>query len=286
MIVQLSLPDRRVYSIHVENATVELLIEEGDAQNNSRLVDMTPHTHAYHELFACTAGEMIICTEQGEISLRAGDLAVIPANLRHVSRVTSEGGAYKAVGMRFIRRPCGACHDLLGRLNALCGVQARGLPSLCASVAALAEHSGADDCVPALRLTLLLCELADKTGGACTETAPALSDRDLKRAARLDYFINTGFMNRLTAEYVASQLFVSPRQLSRLVRKRYGMSLRQAVTKKRVSVAAEMLRKDDLPAAEIALAVGFGSVHSFYRAFAEEYGLSPQEYRRREGRMD
>ena len=40
-----------------------------------------------------------------------------------------------------------------------------------------------------------------------------------------------------------------------------------------------------LPIAEIALSVGFGSVHSFYRAFSEEYGLSPQEYRRREGRM-
>ena len=92
-------------------------------------------------------------------------------------------------------------------------------------------------------------------------------------------------MNPLTAEFVASQLFVSPRQLSRLVKKRYGVSFRQAVTKKRVSVAAEMLREGGLPIADVALSVGFGSVHSFYRAFSEEYGLSPQEYRRREGRM-
>ena len=246
---------------------------------------MTPHTHAYHELFACTAGEMTIDAERGEISLRAGDLAMIPANVRHVSRVADAGGAYKAVGVRFIRRPCREARDLFGRLNALCGIQARGLPSLCASVAELAEYDGADDCLPALRLTLLLCELADKTGGACAETAQALSDRDLRRASRLDYFINTCFMNPLTAEFVASQLFVSPRQLSRLVKKRYGVSFRQAVTKKRVSVAAEMLREGGLPIADVALSVGFGSVHSFYRAFSEEYGLSPQEYRRREGRM-
>ena len=283
--MQIDFPDRCVYSVHVENATVELLVEKSGAQNDSRLIGMTPHTHAYHELFACTAGEMTIDAERGEISLRAGDLAMIPANVRHVSRVAGALSAYRAVGVRFIRRPCREARDLFGRLNALCGIQARGLPSLCASVAELAEYDGADDCLPALRLTLLLCELADKTGGACAETAQALSDRDLRRASRLDYFINTCFMNPLTAEFVASQLFVSPRQLSRLVKKRYGVSLRQAVTKKRVSVAAEMLREGGLPIAEIALSVGFGSVHSFYRAFSEEYGLSPQEYRRREGRM-
>ena len=79
--------------------------------------------------------------------------------------------------------------------------------------------------------------------------------------------------------YVKMKLIPAP------VKKRYGVSFRQAVTKKRVSVAAEMLREGGLPIAEIALSVGFGSVHSFYRAFSEEYGLSPQEYRRREGRM-
>lgn len=284
--MQIDFPDRCVYSVHVENATVELLVEEGGAQFESRLVDMTAHTYAYHELFACTAGEVVISTEKGEIRLRAGDLAVIPANVRHVSRVADAGGAYRAVGVRFIRRPCRDARDLFGRLNALCGVKARGLPSLCASVSELAEYAGADDCLPALKLTLLLCELADKTGGACAETAQALSDRDLKRASRLDYFINTCFMNPLTAEFVASQLFVSPRQLSRLVKKRYGVSLRQAVTKKRVSVAAEMLREDGQSIAEVALSVGFGSVHSLYRAFSEEYGLSPQEYRRRESRME
>ena len=270
----------------MENATDELLVEESGAQGDSRLIGMTAHTHAYHELFACTAGAMTVDTERGEIELRAGDLAIIPANLRHVSRVADAGGAYKAVGVRFIRRPCRDARDLFGRLNALCGVQARGLPSLCASVSELADYTGADDCLPALKLTLLLCELADKTGGVRDETAQALSDRDLKRASRLDYFINTCFMNPLTAEFVASQLFVSPRQLSRLVKKRYGVSLRQAVTKKRVSVAAEMLREGGQPIADVAFSVGFGSVHSFYRAFSEEYGLSPQEYRRRESRME
>ena len=260
--MQIDFPDRCVYSVHVENATVELLVEESGAQSGSRLIGMTPHTHAYHELFACTAGEMTVSTEKGEINLRAGDLAVIPANVRHVSRVADAGGAYRAVGVRFIRRPCRDARDLFGRLNALCGVKARGLPSLCASVAELADYAGADDCLPALKLTLLLCELADKIGGVRDETAQALSD------------------------FVASQLFVSPRQLSRLVKKRYGVSLRQAVMKKRVSVAAEMLREGGQSIAEVALSVGFGSVHSLYRAFSEEYGLSPQEYRRREGRME
>ena len=127
--MQIVIPERRVYSVHVENVTVELLVEEGGAQFDSRLVDMTPHTHAYHELFACTAGEVVISTERGEIRLRAGDLAMIPANVRHVSRVADAGGAYKAVGVRFIRRPC----RLTFRIDASTASMWRTRPSSCLS---------------------------------------------------------------------------------------------------------------------------------------------------------
>lgn len=281
----IDLPNQHLYSVTVENVTVEVLIEEGVVSPARELIGMTPHTHAYIELFACLSGRITISSERGDIALNAGDIAVISDHLRHMSRKETPGSDYRAVGMRFIRRSARNGVNLYRRLSSLCaaadGVLVRGRPSLCACVAALSDLPGQEECLPALRLTMLLLEIADAGDKGAAASGNALSDRDLNRISRLDYLINSCFMTPLTAESVAEQLFVSQRQLSRIVRKRYGTSLHQAVTEKRVHVAARMLDDPSRPVADIAQAVGFGSVHSLYRAFSAYYGLSPQEYRRR-----
>lgn len=281
----INLPNQRLYSVTVENVTVEVLIEEGAASPARELIGMTPHTHAYIELFACLNGRMAISSERGELTLNAGDMVVVSERLRHVSRKETPGSDYRAVGMRFIRRSARNGVNLYSRLSGLCaaedGVLVRGRPSLCAAVAALSDSPGQEEYLPALRLTLLLLEIADAGDRGAVHECQELSDRDLHRISKLDYLINSCFMNPLTAVSVAEQLFVSQRQLSRIVRKRYGTSLHQAVTEKRVHVAARMLEDPFRPVADIAQAVGFGSVHSLYRAFSAYYGFSPQEYRRR-----
>lgn len=280
--MNIDFPSHRVYSVNVENVTVELLVEES-LGSADELVGMTAHTHAYAELFACLNGQMAICGEMGEIDLAAGDLAIVPANVRHVSRRESAGSDYRALGLRLIRRSGRNSTNLYRRLAGLCasgGAVIRGRPALCAGVAALVS-SRQDDTLPALRLALLLLEMAEMRESHSEDKMPMLSDRDLNRVSKLDYLINSCFMNPLTTASVADQLFVSQRQLSRIVKKRYGVSLHQAVTDKRISVAAKMLADSSESVLDIAQAVGFGSVHSFYRAFTARYGLSPQEYRRR-----
>ncbi len=281
--MNIDFPSHRVYSVNVENVTVELLVEES-LGSADELVGMTAHTHAYTELFACLNGRMAICGEAGEIDLAAGDLAIVPANVRHVSRRESDGSDYRALGLRLIRRSGQNRANLYRRLAGLCasgGTVIRGRPALCAGVAALTMSSRQDDTLPALRLALLLLEMAEMRESHSEDKMPMLSDRDLNRVSKLDYLINSCFMNPLTAASVADQLFVSQRQLSRIVKKRYGVSLHQAVTDKRISVAAKMLADSSESVLDIAQAVGFGSVHSFYRAFMARYALSPQEYRRR-----
>ena len=48
--------------------------------------------------------------------------------------------------------------------------------------------------------------------------------------------------------------------------------------------AQELLENSDLPVSQIAFQCGFGDANNFIRAFRESFGLSPSQFRQREGR--
>ena len=158
------------------------------------------------------------------------------------------------------------------------GLRLSNHPALCETVAALTAAPQKASYLPALQLTLLLIEIADSGRNHETDTKQ-FPDCDLNQISRLEQIINGYFMENLSSAYVAEKLFISQRQLSRIVKKRYGATLHQVVTDKRLTVAAKMLVEETFSVAKIAQNVGFGSVHGFYRAFSKKYGMPPLEYR-------
>lgn len=282
----MELPAQRISSVTVENVTVELLVTDKTSQVTDELnplTTMTTHTHAYAELFTCIAGEITIHTEAGDLHLQTGDIAIIPAYLRHILKKVTNHSIYHATGIIFVQRRVQNCINLYRKLTEVC-MRRQGLclsnhPVLCDAVAALTDAPQKESYLPALRLTLLLAEIADEERYAHGSDTKKFPDCDLTRVSRLEQIINGYFMENLSSAYVAEKLFISQRQLSRIVKKRYGTTLHQAVTDKRLTVAAKMLSEETSSIAKIACNVGFGSVHGFYRAFRKKYAMSPLEYR-------
>ena len=75
-------------------------------------------------------------------------------------------------------------------------------------------------------------------------------------------------------------LYISPRQLARIVKKRYGASLHQMIVKKRIESAAKLLVESNLSVEEIGSVIGFNTKSCFYRAFRDEYSMTPLQYRK------
>ena len=63
-----------------------------------------------------------------------------------------------------------------------------------------------------------------------------------------------------------------------------GYSPKQYLLLNRLSYAQELLENSDLPVSQIAFQCGFGDANNFIRAFRESFGLSPSQFRQREGR--
>lgn len=108
-------------------------------------------------------------------------------------------------------------------------------------------------------------------------------DSDTSRYSRIEKYFGDHFAEPITEEDLARDLELSTRQTSRLLRTIYGMSFREKLTSIRMTNAAKLLSKTELPIKKIAVMVGYESTAGFFLAFKKYFGMSGTEYRRKTG---
>ena len=84
---------------------------------------------------------------------------------------------------------------------------------------------------------------------------------------------------KLTVPAVAQRFFVSERKISSTFREKMGVSFHCCLTQRRL-IAAKNLIAEGLGLEQISEQVGFLDYSSFYRAFRQEFGISPRQYRK------
>ncbi len=270
------------YAALVENAQVRLIVEQSGGDLDT-LANLSRHNHTASELFFCTVGTLTLDTALGLVTLKPGDIVVIPAGFpHHAVSVTNESERYVLrfdVQHRYIRSSA----NLWQRLSRMTLSERYHLfpnkPELCRQLTKLLHEAGTlPTGIAPLKLALLLSELADKiTVQANTHPEDAAAER--MRLATLEHLVDSHFHEDVTLTSAAELLQVSPRQLARIVRSRYGASLHSTLLEKRLETAAKLLTTTDQPCGDIGKAVGFGTSTTFYRAFRTRYGVTPKEYR-------
>ena len=93
----------------------------------------------------------------------------------------------------------------------------------------------------------------------------------------LDY-IEGHLSEKITLADTARQFYVSESTISTLFRRKMGISFYRCVTQRRM-ISAKHLILQGIDLDEVARFVGFGDYSSFYRAFKNEYGISPRQLR-------
>ena len=78
---------------------------------------------------------------------------------------------------------------------------------------------------------------------------------------------------------VANHVFIHPDHLSRLFKKRTGLSLGDFILKEKMNAASALLIKTNIPVSLIASKVGFENDSYFSQAFRRTFSMSPSEYR-------
>ena len=117
-----------------------------------------------------------------------------------------------------------------------------------------------------------------------TENTPGWG-RDLNDRRR--FLMDEAFIYNyrdMTLSSLAKSLNISQRHAIRNIKSFYGVTFTQFRNQSRLSAAARLLAEDDLGISEIAEAVGFSSTAYFRKLFSQAYGVSPSEYRSKQGR--
>lgn len=84
----------------------------------------------------------------------------------------------------------------------------------------------------------------------------------------------------LTLAQVAAELSLSTHHLSQVINSQFGLNFNQLLNHFRIEQARTMLAQQQLSTLDIAFACGFGSVSAFYRAFQQQLGMSPAQFRK------
>lgn len=100
-------------------------------------------------------------------------------------------------------------------------------------------------------------------------------------AYRIMSYLSRHFAEPVTLHTLSEALSISPSHLSHTFSRRLHTSFRAYVNALRADQACTLLRSTDFSVTRIAYECGFETQRTFNRAFREQCGLSPSEYRRR-----
>lgn len=109
-----------------------------------------------------------------------------------------------------------------------------------------------------------------------TEGIPTEED-----AAQVVAYIRKHYQEPLNLAALAEQFHFNPVYLSRLIKKKTGYTFTALLTSTRMYHAARLLRETVLKNGEICTQIGMGDERYFTQVFVRTYGISPQQYRKR-----
>lgn len=245
-------------------------------ERDPRFVQGT-HTHFTYEVFFVTEGHLQIVTRDF-VGTYEREIVILPPRFQHHSLPDSDGSfcllfapeegtkletvLKNRVGEGICRLPLE--EDVAFYIDRLTRQRAEGT--------AVADRDA--ELLAALIFNRVLAHLMpeDAREGHRAATAEHINE--------IEHYINHHLAEKITLSDLSHRVFLSTRQVARIIERAYGCTFSELVTDKRLAAAEMMLKNTELRISEIAAACCCGSEAYFYVLFKKKYGISPLKYRK------
>lgn len=249
------------------------------------------HTHPFYEMFSQDSGVIKIkFADEYVQTVTPGDILIIPPGVEHVMVSERTEAYWPSLQISFTKKT-GGTHDLYSGICGLfknnCPVIICGKPEL-GYLASELVRSATDS--ESEYLAVMAADLLVRIMGLSPDNISVINKagsltgrkqiRDIDVNRKIENLIASRYMTKITAAEAASLIHVSVRQLDRTMKKFGGMTFRETVTLRRLTVAVELFKMKDMTIERISSEVGFESRMGFSDAFRKRYGMSPSKYRK------
>ena len=245
---------------------------------------VAPHRHNFYELLFFIEGDVTYMVADHPYPLQPGDLLIIPGSIPHYP-VFGETKRYRRVVLwvtpDFVRTlPQGqALMECFPQVDGTYFYRFSPADSehlLERAMAVTEEFSYARPFTDTMSL-LLVTELLILIHRMIPTSAPnhpedSVSEQLVQDVVR---FINDNLTRELTLDYIADHFFISKFYLSRVFKRYMNVTPHSYVTQRRLAMAKRLLY-DGISPTEVYRRCGYTDYSSFYRAFREQYGISPK----------
>ncbi len=250
------------------------------------------HTHPYYELHISLHGEYKICFDRGNAFLMQPTMiCLIPPETHHHTERLSE--ASQSLALRFTYRRVNKdanlrpIYDDFHHAMSLCTIPITetSLPIFqlvgVLRRETLTGRTGSDilERLILAELYINLLRILLPINNAQNKQMPE-TDNLNTRYIKIEAFLEEHLGESITQKDLADTLFLSSRQLSRILQSIYGMSFREKLTEMRLAKAVELLTETELSLEQISDMIGYDSYSGFYLAFRKKYGMSASDFQK------
>lgn len=237
-----------------------------------------PHFHSHVELVYMLEGQSLARADYREILLEKGDLFIAFPNQIHGFKDLGPVSCYLLIF------PGDLCPDFTALLQShlpespILKRHQRSDDNILPAIQALClgQHAGQPygDAIAKGYFTILLGSLL----GQMTLKKVASDNMDTVR--RIFRYCHDHYQQDLSLDMLESELNISKYHISHLFNQKLKISFTDFIRSLRIDDACNRLKQTDSTVTQIAFQVGYNSIRSFNRAFLQQTGMSPRQYRR------
>ena len=248
------------------------------------------HTHSYCEFYLFLEGKVSMVIEGEPISMKKGDVVVIPPGVSHYARVEEPKETYSRfvfwVGSSYLKSLIDqslsygylvrqATENKKYRFHndviAFHGIQSKVFRLI---EELHSERFGKEEQVTICVRDLLL--ILNRLGSETENPKRRREGESLYQ--NLLWYIEEHLGEELSLEKLASVFFLSKYHIAHVFKENTGVSVCQYILKKRLLACKEAMAGEE-NLTQLCRRLGFQDYSCFYRAFRREFGMSPREYR-------
>ncbi|NLW79957.1 MAG: helix-turn-helix transcriptional regulator [Ruminococcaceae bacterium] len=245
-----------------------------------------------YELMCVTEGSAEYWVEDQHYKLKVGDILLVPVGVMVGATLKARGCPFTRHGVWMSRRYMTFMKlqdDEADYGFARAGAQGRYLlrlpeaqaEALAGAFETLAEECESDRMNSELSTKAILSALLVQINRmAQAQGDDVLLPGDDNRLSPVLSYIHANCTEPLSVDGLAEQFDYSPSHLAHSFKKQMGTSLYHYVLLRRLQIGREAMLAG-VPVKEAYQRCGFGDYAGFYRAFTKEFGLSPQQYKKR-----